>query len=433
VIAAPSRPAGPAPWPPPARPRPARSASLALPKALILVVVLLQRFALPSGALQVPLVLPVAAVLLAVMVAKGVLRPSPHRALAYAVAAGSCLLAAMVSSTANTVSMTSMVFLLVNYAPFCFKARPELARRYVDLVDFFVKVMLVFAVVALAQSLAQLAGVYHYSDVFGSLLPDKFFLSAYNTTNPVRYASPIIRSNAVFFAEPSFLSQFLGLAAVMSLERRNGPWGVVLLVAAMVTTVAGTGFLLLAAGVAGMMLSGRGSALRRFVPAIAAIGIVVLSTGLSNLVSQRASETSRSDSSASSRFTLPYEDMTDSLRSDWETFLVGKGPGAAEILHDETFVKRNVAVVYPVLPKLVIEYGVLGALGFGSFLLLCCFGGARSIPIAFSLFMVHFYLSGALLQPFTIVLFFVFGPMCATLGPLGVQGRGLSRRRLADA
>jgi hypothetical protein len=93
----------------------------------------------------------------------------------------------------------------------------------------------------------------------------------------------------------------------------------------------------------------------------------------------------------------------DGLLDEPIRFLVGNGPGSVErvLLSAEN---GAIPVNYSVVPKLVLEYGVLAAGLFMLFLVLALIDRApwRVVPAAL-VFMI-FVLSGALLQPQTAYL-----------------------------
>ncbi len=73
---------------------------------------------------------------------------------------------------------------------------------------------------------------------------------AYNYSYEIYYGSSILKSNGVVFLEASFASQFLALAIIVQILLGGGRLRLVLFGAALVSTLSGTGLLLLAAGLA---------------------------------------------------------------------------------------------------------------------------------------------------------------------------------------
>lgn len=72
------------------------------------------------------------------------------------------------------------------------------------------------AAVCAEQADVQDVGV-PYRDVLGLLLSEGFLLQGYNTGDPLFFGSPIYRVHGILILESSFVSYFLGLAAVIAL------------------------------------------------------------------------------------------------------------------------------------------------------------------------------------------------------------------------
>lgn len=120
----------------------------------------------------------------------------------------------------------------------------------------------------------------------------------------------------------------------------------------------------------------------------------------------RITEIGTSGSSANMRFIAPYTSMNSFFgsRSIW----LGLGAGAVTGL--ENVAQAN----FPVIPKLVIEYGVLTTAAFTFFLLYSFLHAQRRFSLALCGAVMYFILSGSLLQPqivFFLYILIIFFPL----------------------
>jgi hypothetical protein len=378
---------------------------------LLLFVVLFQRFALPVGeGISVTiLAFPFGVVLLwrdrHLVADRG-------RTFLYLLAIAACLLGVAIGQgRGHSFSPMSLALLVALYAPFCQVVQPSERIHYRAMIPTFTGLMSILAVVAIAQMAIQLAGV-HYDDPFRNV-PSNFLVQGYNTLAPVRYGSPIYRSNAVVFLEPSFLSQYLALSFVIGLVHGASSRKLLLDSVGILTTVSGTGIVLI--GLAAVLLALWQANIwlfRILVPAVVLL-LALQATPASNVFSQRVNERNTEDSSFAQRFTAPYHRAADFLEDDDMTFLFGLGPGAAERDAKAVLKETGRPISYSPLTKLPIEYGLIGFLAFGSFTLYLFFAGSPSLVVAFAVAVFYFLLSGNLLQPPTVALCWILTSLFA--------------------
>jgi hypothetical protein len=386
------------------RPATPRTTFLVL-AAMITAVVTLQRIAIPFGEEQVSISLPVVLVGIGYLLLAGQLVEDRLRTGLYLLAISLCLVAALVSFVVNAVeaSFGSVLLLVVLYAPFAYVLRPELRALYGRLLDFFCQLMVIGAILSLGQWVAQMLG-WRYTDLLAEVVPSALLLEHYNTAYPIRYGSEIYKSNGVFFLEPSFCSQFLALAAIIQLVRGGKRWRLPVYAAGILPTVAGTGLLLLAFGL--MLISLR----RRPIWSFAVLAVTVLATALvaitpaGDLFAERTQETTTRGSSFSLRFVEPYEIAYEDLGTDTRTPFTGRGPGYTQRRAEADFQRTELMLLFPVVPKLVAEYGLIAALAFTLFTVYAFCARVPSSTIALSILFMHLTLSGSLLQPTTVYL-----------------------------
>ncbi|EIV95571.1 hypothetical protein [Frankia sp. QA3] len=381
--------------------RTANDATLRLLTVLLFFEIFFQRIAIPVGGSQVQVILPITYVCAAIMVRRGGLSRYSSRMTGYLVAMTACSLSALVAflRQKDSTSLTSLLLLLATYVPFVFGLRPADARALLPrLLDRFLIMITVLAGLALFQFAIQLVGV-PYTDVVKDVVPSQFLMHGFNTSYPVQYGSSLYKSNAFVCLEASFCSQFLGFGIVVCVLRNGGWWRLLMFVLAILSTVSGTGLLLLAC--AGVLLAVHKGA-RFALTALVGVGLVALIisfTPASDIFAARATETSSSTSSGSLRFVQPYQRTWDALGSDPATVVFGSGAGFADRDAGEFFRRTGLPLNYALVPKLVLEYGVLGTVTFISFIVAMFVRGSQSFVLSGSVLIFYTVLSGGLLAP----------------------------------
>lgn len=396
---------------------PSERFTFAVLATIVTAIVVLQRIAIPVGESQISIILPIVLVALGALLVTGALVEDRYRAGAYLLALTLCLAAALGSSLAGSEgSLLSVLLLGVLYAPFAYVLRPELRALYPRVVDFFCRLMLVGAALAIGMWVAQMLG-WRYRDLL-EFLPPRWLLEDYNTAYPIRWESEIFKSNGIIFLEPSFCSQFLALALIAQLDQGGKRWRLPVYVAGILTTVAGTGLLLLAFGL--IMLSvrrgpiwGGGMFLLTIVVALA-----VAVTPVGSLLSSRADETQEQGSSFNLRFTDPYRRAYDALGETESAPFVGRGPGFVNRETDDYFERTELKLAFPTPTKLFAEYGLIAGFAFLVFIFLVFLTKVPSLTIAAATLFLHLTLSGSLLQPFTVYLGLVLASMFAIPSPM---------------
>jgi len=264
-------------------------------------------------------------------------------------------------------SKMSFLFLVVLYAPLCLSLRagavaPRLWR-------WTVSVFIGFAVFVAAAGIAQyfVQFVYHPAWLFDytPLIPERLRATrGWNTAYTVGVNLPgaWTKSNGFFMREPSIFSVVMafGLLCELSLARRK--WVMAVLAGALLLSYSGSGLLCLAAAL--LFPIGRRTLARAL--AVAAVGatVFVFFGGALNLsyTLKRSGEVLKKDSSAYCRFVAPAAQAVREIDSDPWAGLVGHGPGSMVRMGGECG-DNKVQTTYA---KIIIEYGLLGALAFGA-------------------------------------------------------------------
>jgi hypothetical protein len=358
--------------------------------SLVVCTVVCSRLALPLGAKQVPLVMPVAiAHLVAILVfTRG--RIAGPRALA-TLGALAVVLFETVLVHRHT-SALSLLYLVAIYAPLVVTTTAD--RAALEAVwRGFVRLAGVAAVLGLVQTGSQLVAGGYFPDPV-RFLPEQLQLGGYQTT----YAAmegvlPLLKANGMLFVEPSAFSQFLALALLGELWWFRRPVLLGLLAAGLVVSFSGTGLMMLAAG---LLFGGR----VRVILLAGALGLfaagILFLTGYGSAFTSRLGELQRPGTSGFERFVAPYVAMGESWRDSGTAVLWGYGAGRVEDLDTEY------AANYSPIPKVFLEYGLVGLLGFAA-VWLAMFAG-RAVPSAIigAMLVMYFVAAGSLLQPYTV-------------------------------
>jgi hypothetical protein len=284
----------------------------------------------------------------------------------------------------------------------------------------FQRVMLVMAVIALAQFAEQLTTHTHFS--LFEYVPKGFWIEGYNTRPTLGWGSDFRKSNGEFFLEPSFLSQFLAVAVIIEVLFFGNWRRIALYGAGIFCSFSGTGMLLLVLFGIATVIKARRYEFLYALPVLLLVFLLLQDNPYVMAITGRINEFGAEGSSASIRFDAPNEALLDLVNRDFVGFLIGRGPGVVDQLGKIFgFGESN----YPALHKLLIEYGLVGTVPFMAFLCWRFFAWPRSRILAGALFFMYMVLSGSLLQPHTIFLAYVL----AIALPLSGEEAALKRAR----
>jgi hypothetical protein len=404
---------------------------------LLVLLLVLQRFVVPIGSTPIPLVLPVAYAAVALLLVAGHLVIDRLRLELFVIALGLCTAATVLAAMrgANPLSVTSLGMLCAVYLVWVLRAAPGHRDALVHVGRSFVRAMLVLAGIGVAQLTMQFSGLWQYQDYIGEFVPPDFIAGTYNTNVPLAFGSAIHKANAFVFLEPSYLSQFAALAAIVAVVLRAPAWQILLLLCGVFSAVSGTGILLLLAG--GVLVLFRASHLVRpaHIVALGALAVGVLLSPVAPLLLSRVDEPGQVGSSGYLRFVQPYQEVAQGLQDAPLRYLLGAGTGSVERLlaSGGRGEELGQAVVYTIVPKLVFEYGLIAGGVFVLFILVAVLerGAWRVVPG--SLVVMTFLLSGALLQPHTSFLVWILAVVWTGQRPApgrsGVGLRDAVRRR----
>lgn len=299
----------------------------------------------------------------------------------------------------NPFSPSSIAFLAVLFLPLTLQLRPAKpapieAASAVEPLDAALRAMAglaaFFAAVGVLQYVLQYVIGQKLAFPIENSLPQAFITQKYNHLIPIREGGEILKSNGVFFLEPSFYSQFIGLGLVLELSTRNRPLRIALMVAGLAVAYSGTGIIVATVGIAGLVI------VKRRWDVIVFVTLVVLAALLLSDVLQldrllgRIGEFNSNRSSASARFVA----WIDMLRQHWWLDGVRALFGAGSGSFSSYAVTARLATAEMSLSKMLFEYGIVGATLFFGFLVYVL--NSVPAPLAFRLGLcASLFLNGA--------------------------------------
>jgi hypothetical protein len=361
---------------------------------LLFSCIFLQRFAIPAGdTQQLAVVFVIGYLVSGYLLLRGRLIVSPGLMVAYCAAMALITLSFVFSDILP--SMMSYFFLLSIYLLYMFKLRYR-EGCFEHAVDAFLNFMLIAAIIGIAQFAGQFVvdrDLVFPIDAF--LPPAILFTETFNVIIPLTYESAIMKSNGVFFLEPSFFSQFLALAIVAELTMRQRMRRLLIYGTALLVSYSGTGLGLVVL-LLPWILYRRGN-VQLLVWGMIGLGFLAIAGDALNLeiFTKRLGEFEETQSSGFARFISPIFLIRDFLLDSAKNFFFGLGAGSIEevmtasrfndyLAHDPTWI------------KLLIEYGFLAAVSLLAYVMLAMGHGNRH-PVLFVAVMLTFLLLGGYL------------------------------------
>ena len=302
----------------------------------------------------------------------------------------------------NPFSPSSIAFLAVLFLPLTLQLRPRtiIATRLpaadppADPLDSALRAMAglaaFFALLGVLQySLQYVIGV-KLAFPIEHFLPEAFITQKYNHLIPIREGGAILKANGVFFLEPSFYSQFIALGLLLELSMRPRKLRVALLVAGLAVAYSGTGIVVAAVGIAGLVIVKRRWDVIVFVT-LAALAALLLSDVLQlDRILGRVAEFHSTRSSASARFVAWMDMLNQHWWLDGTRSLFGAGAGSFSAYA----LTARLTTAEMSFSKMLFEYGILGASLFFGFLFYVL--NSVQSPLAFRLGLcASLFLNGA--------------------------------------
>lgn len=339
----------------------------------IVGVTFLSKFALPIGSAGILLAVPLIIGATLVGVLTGRLHADRTRlALYLGMAAILCLQQVFF---VKTFQLTSLILLLALQFTWVFRldgaGDPVTHHRRV------LKLALFFAVCGIIQYPAQYVVGTTWAFPIETFTPDSLITHGYNYLNAISYGSTKYKANGVFLLEPSYFSQMLSTGVVLEILGRRRWWAFALLAGGFYVSFSGTGLIMLGVSMLTLAL-----VQRRFMLLIGmgiAVFLVISFGELVGLetIAKRSTEFQKPGTSGYQRYVGPALMMQQYLGPSLERSLFGVGSGM--------MMRMTPAPMFHVAEtgwaKIIIEFGIVGAIAFFGFLYATVFGAKQSIVL----------------------------------------------------
>jgi hypothetical protein len=364
-------------------------------------LVFLQKLGLPIGdkvmALSLPLMLGSMGMMLLRM---GRLELDPKRMVFYSFFCFSALLSQILCR--YEFSMGALILLLALYLPSTLRFQVDRAT-YDRCLRAWQSAMLVVSGIVVVQQVMQRLWGYQSWPNLNTLLPKAILVPNFNYFRETGYGSGVFQPHAIFFLEPSFVSQFLALALVIEFVFFKRRLWMLAFGAGLLLTFAGTGLLIVAAALPLVISRLPARVLAGGGVLVVAGGLLAAKFGLLDQYATRAMEFNQQGSSGYYRFTVPFQMLYTSIMNP---DLLFSGSGAGSSVEFEGMTVLPMAV-----NKLIDEYGLLTTV---SFYLLFCYGLFQSTPsatLSVALFVFFNFCGGGLAFPVYVITYIVLGTL----------------------
>jgi hypothetical protein len=394
---------------------------------LFLATILFQRIAVPG--LPISITVPLTMAWMVVVWSLGIVELNRTRLLVwlFAGAISGLVMAGQVLLVARPyISFNSWAFWMMTWVPVVMQLRDRTRQTYLRCARTIALIGMGLAVLTILFLVIQLAGVRYY-DWLAAFIPGQLLVDGYVTTYPVAYDSPIYKSNGWIALEPSFMSFYLGVSLVCGLMARVSIPGVVLLLAGLLSTLAGSGLAVVAVFLGVMILQGQTYMMRRYGLTIILTTVLFAATNLGRSLFTRVTELGSNNSSTALRAVQPYVELWPYWMADPVGIFLGHGAGSSSDVVSGLGLE---GLLLPSIAKVIYDYGLIGGALLIA-LMAVTFLNTPSPAFGFALAASMFFLQAAA-QPLVIcciLLTAIWAPAVQTVN-LGSPGRGSYNKEL---
>ncbi len=365
-----------------------QSAAVLAGVLLLMGLLLLQKFGVPfSNDEVVQFCLPIAYISIAlIVVLTQKIGVDPRRILFFLIFSILAIATNMLSG--RPYSALSLAYVLAIYFPFVFRFFIPVTV-YKRLMDIYVLAALAIVALVIIEHLIQLSSSYAAWPSLEKIVPSQFLVGDYNYVQPIQYGSRLMKPNAVFLLEASFVSQYIAIGLIVELIFFGRMWRLLILTAGLLLSFGGTGLLLVIACAPFLVFRMSPRVMLVALAVLLFTGFAAVQFGWYTQVSHRMNEYQLATSSAHERFVSPANALLDFLQRP-DALYSGAGAGQIETSYGEAF--------WPVT-KVTIEYGVLTSVAFYVFFIYSLFGDGGHLRMGFALFLFYNFLSGSFAVP----------------------------------
>ena len=327
-------------------------------------VTLISKFALTLGGTEILIGVPVILAATFFGLLAGRLTPDPTRFALYLLMVA--VLVGEQALTSGNFSFTSLLLIVALHLAYAFRLTgvgDDSQRFLLRFLNFAVFI----CILGIIQYFAQFVIGARYAFPIEHFTPAAFITHRYNYLNSMGYLSTTYKANGLFMLEPSYYSQLVGIAMLLELA---GPQRLVRL------GLMGVGYVFAFSGTGAVMIMMTLPTLlivyKRYSLLVAIIvgGALVIffgqSLGLSVFL-ERAQEFESTESSGYMRYVGPAKLIGQYLSTDTQRLLFGLGAGM--MLRTTPWPMYNASETG--WAKLILEFGLVGALTYFVFLYTC--------------------------------------------------------------
>jgi hypothetical protein len=307
------------------------------------------------------------------------------------------------NGASEAVSLNSLLLVATVQSSILFEAKRESDFSYGA--HLFRDLMFVLSVLGILQYTMQSVVGKELAYFMEYKVPESLTLSAiaYNKAYPIYYGATSLKSNGVFFAEPSFFSQFVALAVIVELLTLKRVLRLTVFCLALLFSYSGTGMLVLALA-GGYWLFRNGKVLYIVVGLCALVVVSIFGSALEiDAITKRTDEFVTPNSSGYARFATPIILVNTVSLASLSSSLIGMGPGT---IYTYSYL-FSVEIFDPTWAKLVFEYGLFGFLAYALMLRYSLMGCDRLV--GFSLLTAYFFGGGYLASGTLVSVILVLG------------------------
>jgi hypothetical protein len=343
-------------------------------------VTLLSKFVISVGGTEILWAVPLILGATGVGILTGRLRPASDRLGLYL---GMAAILTMEQVLAvKTFQPTALLLLIGLHLPYAFELKdsgdPSVHHQR------FLNLALFICIAGIFQYFAQFVIGVRYAYPIEHFTPDSILTHGYNFLNAVSYGSATMKSNGVFLLEPSYYSQLLATGFAIEAAGPQRIWRLLVFCVGFVVSFSGTGLLMMAVTVPTLIIVYRRYSLLVFGGLVA---IAVLAAGEFiglDFITRRVSEFNQTGTSGYQRYVGPTLMFDQYLLTSMQRSLFGVGAGM--------MMRMTPAPMYHVAEtgwaKIILEFGIVGAVAYFGFLYVSIFRAHQSIVLRMNLAMM---------------------------------------------
>jgi len=327
-------------------------------------VTLISKFALTLGGTEILIGVPVILAATFFGLLSGRLTPDPTRLALYLLMVA--VLVGEQALTSGNFSFTSLLLIVALHLAYAFKLTGVGDDSYPYLHRFLNFAMFI-CVLGIVQYGAQFVIGARYAFPIEHFTPASFITHRYNYLNAMAYGSTTYKANGLFMLEPSYYSQLLGIAMLLELAGPQRLFRLGVMGVGYVFAFSGTGAVMIMLTLPTLLIVYKRYSL---LVAIVVGAVLVVAFGESlglSVFLERAQEFESTESSGYMRYVGPAKLIGQYLSTDTQRMLFGLGAGM--MLRTTPWPMYNASETG--WAKLILEFGVIGALTYFVFLYSC--------------------------------------------------------------